>query len=258
MLLITALMSGLINLPDLWAIGLLAAGVVVVLPLFVLVEKRTQYPVFALRLFSGNRVFTRGNLATVINFGETYAISFFLSLYLQFAGMLTPMEAGMVLVAMPFTQMIFSPLAGRVSDTVEPRYLTTAGMLLMAGGLAALLQLSATLDLPMLLVTLVLMDFAVALFSSPNNNMILGSVQRREYGSANSIIGTMRQMGMVLSMGLATCFISIFLGATTEMAGNLDAFLSAMHLSFSCGVAFCLIAAVLSFSSKDPSVTPSK
>lgn len=83
MLLITALMSGLINLPDLWAIGLLAAGVVVVLPLFVLVEKRTQYPVFALRLFSGNRVFTRSNLATVINFGATYAISFFLSLYLQ-------------------------------------------------------------------------------------------------------------------------------------------------------------------------------
>lgn len=78
-------------------------------------------------------------------------------------------------------------------------------MLLMAGGLAALLQLSAALDLPMLLVTLVLMGFAVALFASPNNNnMILGSVQRREYGSANSIIGTMRQMGMVLSMGLAT------------------------------------------------------
>lgn len=258
MLLITALVFGLINLPELWAVGLLAAGIVVVLPLFVLVEKRTQYPVFALRLFSGNRVFTRGNLATVINFGATYAISFFLSLYLQFAGMLTPMEAGMVLVAMPFTQMIFSPLAGRISDTIEPRYLTTAGMLLMAGGLAALLQLSAVLDLPMLLATLVLMGFAVALFASPNNNMILGSVQRREYGSANSIIGTMRQMGMVLSMGLATCFISIFLGTATEMAGNLDAFLLAMHLSFSCGVVFCLIAAVLSFSSKAVSVTVSK
>ena len=250
MLLILTLVLGLIDLPKPWAVGLLAVGCVVLLPLFVFVEKRTQYPVFALRLFSGNRVFTRGNLATVINFGATYAISFFLSLYLQVAGMLTPMEAGVVLVAMPFTQMIFSPLAGRISDKIDPRYLTTAGMLLMAGGLTVLLQLGAVLDLPMLLATLVLMGFAVALFASPNNNLILGSVQRREYGSANSIIGTMRQMGMVLSMGLATCFISIFLGTTTEMAENLDAFLSAMHLSFACGVVFCLIAAVLSFSSK--------
>ena len=250
MLLILTLVLGLIDLPEPWAVGLLAVGCVVLLPLFVFVEKRTQYPVFALRLFSGNRVFTRGNLATVINFGATYAISFFLSLYLQVAGMLTPMEAGVVLVAMPFTQMIFSPLAGRISDKIDPRYLTTAGMLLMAGGLTVLLQLGAVLDLPMLLATLVLMGFAVALFASPNNNLILGSVHRREYGSANSLIGTLRQMGLVLSMVLSTCLISIFLGTTTEMAENLDAFLSAMHLSFACGVVFCLIAAVLSFSSK--------
>jgi MFS family permease len=258
LLLIVSLVLGIIVLPELWAIGLITTGIVVFLPLFVLVEKRTPYPVFALRLFSNNRVFTRGNLATMINFGATYAISFFLSLYLQIAGMLTPMEAGTVLVAMPFTQMLFSPLSGKVSDRFEPRYLTTAGMLLMAGGLAFLLQLDVVPNLPTLFATLVLMGFAVALFASPNNNLILGSVQRREYGSANSSIGTMRQMGMVLSMGLATCFISIFLGTTTEMEGNLDAFLSAMHMSFSCGVVFCLIAAVLSFSSKNSSMAASK
>ncbi len=248
MILIVMLVLGLIHLPDLWAVLLLGAGVIVMLPLFVLVERRTAFPVFAIRLFSGNRIFTRGNMATVINFGATYALSFFLSLYLQFAGLLSPMEAGLVLVAMPVTQMVFSPLAGRVSDRVDPRFLTTAGMLLMAAGLGLLLQLSADVFLPGLMGTLVLMGFAVALFASPNNNMILGSVHRREYGSANSIIGTMRQMGMVLSMGLATCFISVFLGGTTEIAENLDAFLAAMHWSFFCGMVFCLIAAALSFS----------
>jgi MFS family permease len=258
MIFIITLVLGLINLPEFWAFGLLVAGISIFLPVFVFIEKRTHYPMFALRLFSNNRVFTRGNLATVINFGATYAISFFLSLYLQIAGMFTPMEAGMVLVTMPFTQMIFSPLAGRSSDKIDPRYLTTVGMLLMAGGIAILLQQGTTLNLPMLLATLVMMGFAVALFASPNNNMILGSVQRHEYGSANSIIGTMRQMGMVLSMGLATCFISVFLGTTTELTGNLDAFLSAMHLSFSCGIVFCLIAAVLSFSSKAPKMILSK
>ena len=250
MILIVMLVLGLIHLPDVWAILLLGAGVIVMLPLFVLVERRTAFPVFAIRLFSGNRIFVRGNLATVINFGATYALSFFLSLYLQFAGLLSPMEAGLVLVAMPFTQMVFSPLAGRVSDRVDPRFLTTAGMLLMAAGLGLLLQLSADVFLPGLTATLVLMGIAVALFASPNNNMILGSVHRREYGSANSIIGTMRQMGMVLSMGLATCFISVFLGGTTEIAEDLDAFLAAMHWSFFCGMVFCLIAAALSFSCK--------
>lgn len=250
MVLIVMLVLGLIHLPDLWAVLLLGAGVLVLLPLFVLVERRTAFPVFAIRLFSGNRIFTLGNMATVINFGATYALSFFLSMYLQFAGLLSPMEAGLVLVAMPFTQMVFSPLAGRVSDRVDPRFLTTAGMLLMALGLALLLQLSTAVFLPGLVGILVLMGFAVALFASPNNNMILGSVHRWEYGSANSIIGTMRQMGMVLSMGLATCFISVFLGGTTEIAEDLDAFLLAMHWSFFCGIVFCLIAAALSFSCK--------
>ncbi|MDR3102488.1 MAG: MFS transporter [Methanocalculaceae archaeon] len=250
MLLIIALIMGLINLPKLWAVGLFAVGLGVLLPLFFAVEKRTAHPVFALRLFFGNRVFTRGNAATVINFGATYAISFFLSLYLQFSGKCTPIEAGMVLVAMPFMQMIISPVAGKISDRIEPRYLTTAGMVLMAGGLYVLLQLEETVNLPRLVATLLVMGFAVALFASPNNNMILGSVQRSDYGSANSIIGTMRQMGMVLSMGLATCFISVYLGSTTEFAGNSDAFLAAMHMSFRCGVVFCLIAAALSFSCK--------
>ena len=250
MLLIVSLVLGLINLPELWAVGLFAVGVCIFLPLFFFVEKKSAYPVFAIHLYSKNMVFTRGTIATVINFGATYAISFFLSMYLQFAAMLTPMEAGVVLVAMPFTQMIFSPLAGRVSDKMEPRFLTTAGMLVMTGGLLVLLQLGEMVNLPVLVATLVVMGVAVALFASPNNNMILGSVQRREYGSANSIIGTMRQMGMVLSMGLATCFISIYLGATTDMAGNLEAFLTAMHLSFFCGMIFCLVAAALSFSCK--------
>lgn len=254
MILIISLVVGLINLPDLWAVGIFAAGVVIFLPLFFFVEKKTAYPVFAINLFSHNRVFLRGNIATVINFGATYAISFFLSMYLQFAGRLTPMEAGLVLVAMPFTQMIFSPLAGRISDKIEPRFLTTAGMLLMAAGLAVLTRVGSGMHLPSLLATLLVMGIAVALFASPNNNMILGSVQRREYGSANSIIGTMRQMGMVLSMGLATCFISIYLGNTMELARNLDVFLTAMHLSFGCGVMFCLIAAMLSFSCKTPAV----
>ncbi|MDU9377039.1 Riboflavin transporter RibZ [Methanocorpusculaceae archaeon Sp1] len=255
MLLIVSIVLGLINLPELWAVGLFAVGVCVFLPMFFFVEKKTAYPVFAIRLFDKNPVFTRGNIATVINFGATYAISFFLSMYLQFAGKLTPAEAGIVLVAMPFTQMIFSPLAGKISDKIEPRYLTTAGMLVMSGGLAVLLQLGREASLPTLIATLMVMGFSVALFASPNNNMILGTVQRHDYGSANSIIGTMRQMGMVLSMGLATCFISIYLGTTTDMAANLDAFLDAMHWSFFCGMIFCLIAAALSFSCKTKTVS---
>ena len=68
----------------------------------------------------------------------------------------------------------------------------------------------------------------------------------------------MRQMRMVLSMGLATCFISIFLGSTTRMAENLDAFLTAMHMSFLFSVVFCLIAAALSFYCKPDTLTASK
>jgi hypothetical protein len=59
-----------------------------------------------------------------------------------------------------------------------------------------------------------ILGFGFALFSSPNMNAIMGSVDKRFYGIASGSVGTMRLLGQMLSMGIATLIFALFIGRT--------------------------------------------
>ncbi|MGD2185982.1 MAG: MFS transporter, partial [Desulfobacterales bacterium] len=88
---------------------------------FVKWETVVANPVFEVHLFINNRTFAFSCLAALINYSATFAVAFLLSLYLQYIKGLTPQGAGTVLVFTPIMMAVFSPLAGRLSDRVEPR-----------------------------------------------------------------------------------------------------------------------------------------
>jgi hypothetical protein len=56
------------------------------------------------------------------------------------------------------------------------------------------------------------LGFGLALFASPNTNAIMGSVERRYYGLASGSVGTMRLVGMMISMGIATLVFALLIG----------------------------------------------
>jgi MFS family permease len=56
-----------------------------------------------------------------------FAVTFMMSLYLQYIKGMAPQNAGMVLMAQPMIMAIFSPLAGRLSNRIQPRLLATGG-----------------------------------------------------------------------------------------------------------------------------------
>ena len=144
------------------------------------------------RFFTENRVFARANLTTMINYGATFAVSFFMSLYLQVIGALTPMEAGVVMIAMPVVQMLFSPIAGKLSDTIGGRVLMTAGLVVTGIGMAMFGFIGTAYNQTAIILNLAVIGFGIALFGAPNTNLVLGLVDRRDSGSANSILATMR------------------------------------------------------------------
>ena len=117
---LVALMLGISRLPGVTAAGLAAAGVVG-LGVFAGWEMRARVPVLDIRLLGSNRTFAFSNLAALINYAATAAIAFLLSLYLRYIKGLDAQTAGLVLIAQPVIQAIFSPLAGRLSDRIEPR-----------------------------------------------------------------------------------------------------------------------------------------
>jgi len=234
-----SLMLGLGRMPSAWGFGLVlgAAGFLV---LFVLREKRTSAPILDLGLFRGNRVFAFSNLAALINYSATTAVGFVLSLYLQYIKGMSPQSAGLVLLAQPAMMVLFSPLAGRHSDRVEPRILASSGMGIIAVGLILLAGLGAGTPAAFIVGVLLVLGFGFALFSSPNTNAVMGAVDKRSYGVASALLGTMRITGQMISMGLATLIFALRIGRVQISPAVHPGFLAASRIIFILCAALCL------------------
>ena len=128
---ILALVYGASLLPRMVAVYLIVIGLAG-LALFIRLEMRVRYPVFEVRLFKHNKLFTFSSLAALINYSATFALTFLLSLYLQYIKNMAPQYAGSILIAQPIVMAFFSPLAGRLSDRIEPRLIASAGMMMTA------------------------------------------------------------------------------------------------------------------------------
>ncbi|MBM3118459.1 MAG: MFS transporter [Chloroflexi bacterium] len=230
-LMLIAIMYGFTQLPEMSGGWLILAGVVGVV-VFVRWEMRVKSPLLDINLFRKNTIFALSNLAALINYSATFAVSFLLSLYLQYIKGLNPQNAGLVMVAAPVVQAVFSPLAGRLSDKVEPRIVASAGMGLTAIGLILFIFLNATTSLIFIIASLVVLGFGFALFSSPNTNAVMSSVEKRFYGVASATLATMRQLGMMLSMGMVMLIFAIYIGRVQITPEQHPAFLNSVNTAF--------------------------
>ena len=200
---ITAILLGFSTLPGRTGMALIGAGLLGLL-FFLFWGWWSKSPILDIRLFVHNRVFAFSNLAALINYSATFAVAFLLSLYFQLVKGMTPQEAGLILLVQPLLMATFSPLMGRLSDRIEPQLVATAGMALTTMGLAVLIALTETTGLPTIVLALSLLGIGFALFSSPNTNAVMSSVESRQLGVASGTVSTMRLLGQVFSMGVAT------------------------------------------------------
>ena len=237
---IVAIMYGITIIPSLMSIGFIAAGILA-LAGFVKWETRVQYPVFEVSLFMENKTFSFSCLAALINYSATFAVAFLLSLYLQYIKGLTPQGAGVVLIAQPIVMAIFSPLAGKISDRIEPRVIASLGMALTTLGLLLLVRVNQNTPLFYVVFSLLVLGFGFALFSSPNMNAIMSSVDKKYYGIASGSVGTMRLLGQMLSMGIATLVIALYVGRALITPDLHPALISSVKVAFLISACLCLV-----------------
>jgi MFS family permease len=143
-------------------------------------------------------------------------------------------------MAQPIVQALFSPLAGRLSDRLEPRIVASIGMAMTALGLLFLSFLSQTATVVFIVGTLMLLGFGFALFSSPNTNAVMSSVEKKFYGIASGTLGTMRAIGMMFSMGLVMVILAMYIGPTQITAPTYPLFLKSMRIAFAIFTILCL------------------
>jgi len=237
---LTAVMIGFSEIPQVAGFFALGLGIIL-LALFIWLEHRERYPLIRVSMFRTNRVFACSNVAALINYGSTFAITFFLSLYLQYIRGFDPQEAGFILVTQPVVQAIFSSYAGSLSDRIEPAKISSLGMGIIAVGLVSLSFLSPDTSTIWLMVILAVLGFGFALFSSPNTNAIMSSVEKRYYGIASGTLGTMRLLGQMLSMGIAMMIIAVVVGKVDITPDMTDELMIAMNIGFMVFSVMCFI-----------------
>lgn len=235
---IVALIVGISLLPSAAGFWLIGSGVLG-LAAFIVWESRTPTPVFELKLFTSNRAFAFSNLAALINYMATFAVTFLMSLYLQYLHHLSPEQAGIVLVAQPLLMAAASPFAGRLSDRIEPAKVASLGMALSTVGLALLIFLGPDTSLAYVTASLVVLGLGFGLFSSPNTNAILSSVEKRFYGLASGAVGTMRMLGQMFSMAIATLLFTVMIGRVQITPALYPAFLKSVNLAFTIFTVLC-------------------
>jgi MFS family permease len=236
---LVSLMYGISSITNsVWAKMFIFMGGVL-LGIFVVYDMRTEFPLFNIRLFISNATFTFSNLAALINFSATFAVGYLLSIYLQTVQGYDSQFSGIVLLAQPLIMAVVSPVAGRMSDRVQPRKIASAGMALTMVALLVFSQISRQTSLYVLVLSLLLFGTGLALFSSPNTNAVMGAVERMYYGVASSTLGTMRLVGQAVSMAVVTLLMAVYLGDIELTAAPLDSLLTSMRILFYIFAALC-------------------
>lgn len=228
---LTLVVYGFSILPLIEGLVFIVFGILFIL-IFAYWETRFNSPLINMKIFRNNKGFTFSNMAALIHYSATFGITFLLSLYLQYIKELGPQKAGLILLSQPLIMAIFSPFAGRMSDRIEPRVIATTGMGITFLGLLIFSFLEEETSLIFIVINCIIIGFGYALFSSPNMNSIMSSVEKKFYGIASAMVGTMRLIGQMLSMAIAMVVFAIVIGRveiTPEYYAN---FLSAVKISF--------------------------
>jgi EmrB/QacA subfamily drug resistance transporter len=237
---LTTLLIGLSMLPGVLGLVLIAVGIVGIAA-FVWWETRASDPILNLDLFRKSRVFTFSNVAIFINYAAVFAVTFVLSTYLQYNRGLKEEQAGLILIAAPIVQTLFSPAAGRLADRVQARLLAASGMAACVVGLGSLAFLGQDTAYWYIVLMLGVLGLGFAFFSSPIMHSVMGSVDLRYSSVASATIATMRMTGQNVSMGIATVVLAVLVGRKTIEVADYPNLLTSVRLIFAILAGLCVL-----------------
>jgi len=113
--------------------------------------------------------------------------------------------------------------------------ITSAGILLLNG-------IDENMQLWKIVTALVIIGIGFAFFSSPNTNLVMGSVERKYYGVASSTLGTMRLLGQMIGMAIILMLFSIFISHVKITPEYYPGFLKSCRAAFTIFSVTCFVA----------------
>jgi EmrB/QacA subfamily drug resistance transporter len=189
----------------------------VLLPLWVVIERRSPAPMLDLGLFR-NRLFAAASAASFINGLARFALLFLFVFYYQGAQGATPIEAGIKLIPLALGMLIASPIAGIYADRHGSRALAALGMLVTAIGLAAMTTLQVHSAYWQSGLWLFVVGAGSGMFNSPNTAAMMGTVPAYRRGIAAGARTLLQNTGAVLSIAFVLAIVTAAIPKATLFA----------------------------------------
>ena len=215
---------------------------IILMILFIVVEKRAAKPMLDLGLFA-EKVFSSAVGSAIFNYICIYGILFLMPFYLIQGRGFSPSQAGLLLTAQPVVMALVAPVSGSISDRIGTRLPSVVGMLGLMTGLLLLSRLGSDSSRLQIALALGTAGFGTGIFISPNNSALMGAAPKNRQGIAAGVLATARNMGMALGVGLAGAILTTGLSMHAEESQT--ALFSAIQVSFIVTAVFAFIGSII-------------
>jgi len=223
---------------------------IVLFVIFIIVEKRTVQPLLKLEIFN-NFLFSLSIFCAFISFVAISCSNIILPFYLQYVMKLTPSFTGLLMMVSPIILAFVAPMSGYISDRVGSEVLTFVGLMGTSCGLFLMSNLNEYSYLGTLISFIAIMTMGNGMFQSPNNSLVMSTVDKSNLGIAGSVNALVRNLGMVFGISLSTALLynrmssKIGYHVTGYIEGRDDVFVYGMHYVYIAAATICAIGAIL-------------
>lgn len=232
---------------------LLALVFAVSFVIFILLERRTTHPLVDLSLFR-QKAFTISLISVLLIFIGNFAFNVVGPYYLQNLRKLDPGKSGIILMAFPIAQVIFSPIAGRLTDKFGATVLIRTGIFAIIISQIGFCFFHGKTAMWFVYATIALLGLGNGLFQSPNNALTMASIDMKHLGIAGGLNALFRNLGMVFGLTISTTILFSAMSAKagykviSYVNGRPDLFLFGMKVLFSIMIVLSIVALSMNLS----------
>ena len=217
---------------------------------FIFRERRAKNPLIDLTIFN-NKDFSLGLICAMLIFSSNLFMNTLMPFYLQNTLKLSTSLSGIILMCVPIAMVVVAPISGSLSDKIGSEGLTFIGLFIVCISQILLVFVNQNTNVIFLILLTLLTGTGVALFQSPNNSIIMSSVESNHLGIAGSINSLARNLGMVTGLSLSTTILYGSMSrqagykVTSYIEGRDDLFLYGMHIAFLVSFLLCFLAFII-------------
>jgi len=230
-----ALLSGIFGLSLVSDYGLTNARIwglvvlsLVLVAVFVKLEMKPETAMIGLDIFK-NRTLVTALVAAISMYSAQSGMLILMPFYLERVRHCEPKTVGLYLIILPVLMFVVAPAAGRLSDKIGTRALTSIGLTTLACGLYLLSYLGTNTASAYVILSLAVVGCGAAIFNAPNSSAIMGAVSEKQRAITSGIVSTTRNIGMSTGIALSTALFAYFEARYVSLGDDSLIFVTSYH-----------------------------